>query len=105
MPEMTNDQNEVEGSWGDKRLRIRGSDWLGMINMAALGIMLYGGWQHVEAAKDGSKAIAEAIRETNGTNREMLSAQREANCLNRLTPQEKARIENIEFCRQLGRGR
>ena len=96
---------EVEAGWGDKKIRIRGSDWMGLINMVAIGIMLYGGWQHVEAAKDGSKAIAEAIKESNGTQREMVNAQREANCLNRLTPQEKVRIENIEFCRQLGRGR
>ena len=102
---MAESTDEVEGSWGDKKLRIRGSDWLGMINMLALGVALYGGYAHVEAAKDANRQIADAIKEGNGNQREMVQAQREANCLARLTPQEKARVENIEYCRQLGRGR
>ena len=73
--------DEVEAQFGDKKLRIRGSDILGMINMLAIGVMLYGGWAHVDAAKDGSKDIAQAIKESVNTQRQMVQAQQEANCL------------------------
>ena len=102
MPEQP---DEIEAQIGDKKLRIRGSDILGMINMLAIGVMIYGGFQHVEAAKSSDNAIAQAIKESNGTQREMVNAQREATCLNRLTPEQKKVADTLEFCKQLGRGR
>ena len=97
--------NELETSWGDKKIRIRGSDWLGLINMLALGIALYGGYDHVNAGKEGQKAIAEAITASNKGNIQIVRAMQEANCLNRLTAEQKKRFEEIKFCRDIGEGR
>ena len=98
-------KDELELQAGDKKIRIRGSDILGMINMLAIGVMLYGGFQHVDAAKESNKTIADAIKESVQTQRQMVQAQQEANCLNRLTPVQKMRPDEIEFCRNIGRGR
>lgn len=96
---------ELELQAGDKKIRIRGSDILGMLNMFFLGVILYGGWDHLEAAKDGQKQVADAIKESSHLQRQMVQALQEQNCIARLTPQERQRVENIEFCRAIGRGR
>lgn len=98
-------QEEIEAQIGDKRLRIRGSDILGLLNMLFIGIILYGGWDHLQAGKEGDKAIAEAIKESAQAQKQMVQALQESNCLNRLTPEQKKRPDEIEFCRNLGRGR
>lgn len=98
-------QDELEVSAGDKKLRIRGSDVLGLINMLCLGIALYGGYDHVQAGKESQKAIAEAIKDTNQTNVHLVRAMQEANCLNRLTPEQKKRFEEVDFCRKVGQGK
>lgn len=96
---------EIEASVGDKKLRIRGSDVLGLINMLALGIALYGGYDHVQAGKEGQRAIADAIKETNKTNVQLVRAMQESNCLSRLTAEQKKRFEEIAFCKSIGEGR
>lgn len=98
-------QDEIEAQIGDKKLRIRGSDILSMINMAAIGIMLVGGFEHVQAAREGQKDTVNAIKEQTKVQWQMVNAQREANCLNRLTPDQKRNSEWIEYCKQLGLGR
>ena len=105
MSDQPQNGQEVELQAGDKKIRIRGSDMLGLINMLCLGIALYGGWSHVEAAKEGQKAVADAIREQAKAQVVMVRAMQEANCLNRLTPEQKKRFEEIQFCKQIGEGR
>lgn len=62
-------------------------------------------YMHDAAAAKESSAIVQVVKEQTKVQWEMINAQREANCLNRLTPEEKKRRENIDFCSQLGRGR
>lgn len=103
MAEATNNQEEVEANLKTGQIRIRGSDILGMINVAGLAVILYGGYMHLADAKDDNKAFVEAIKENTRAQREQVAQMREQNCLNRLTPQERERQRNIEFCRQLGK--
>src|SRR5690349_938726 len=105
MAEAVLPQDEIEAQVGDKKLRIRGSDVLGLINMLALGIALYGGYDHVQAGKEGQRAIADAIKETNKTNVQLVRAMQEANCLNRLTAEQKKRFDEIQCCKNIGDGR
>ena len=98
-------QEEIEAQIGDKRLRIIGSDILGLLNMLFIGIILYGGWDHLQAGKDGNKTIADAIKESAQAQKQMVQALQESNCLNRLTPEQKKRFEEIQFCKNLGAGR
>ena len=73
--------------------------------MMFIGIVLYGGWDHIDAAKEGNKSIAEAIKESAMAQKQMVQALQESNCLNRLTPEQKRRFEEIQFCKNLGAGR
>ena len=104
MAEPNGEELEISGPGGTK-LRARGSDILGIFQLVLLCLVVYGGYTHTVDAKDDKTAFIQAVKESTEAQKEMVQAQREANCLNRLTPQEKQRQENIEFCRQLGRGR
>lgn len=96
---------EVEVSAGDKKLRIRGSDVLGLLNMLFIGVALYGGYSHVEAAKEGDRKVAEAIKEQSQAQVQLVRAMQEANCLARLTPEQKKKFDEIDFCRKVGQGK
>ena len=98
-------QEEVELQVGDKKLRIRGSDILGILQLVLISLLAYGGWKHDVDAADNNKSIVQAIREQVNVQKEQLNAQREANCLNRLTAEQKKQPKEIEFCRDLGKGR
>ena len=105
MSEETRQPDEIEAQIGDKKLRIRGSDVLGMINMLAIGVMLYGTYQHVEAAKESNKDIAQAVREQAQAQMQMVRALQESNCLNRLTMEQKKSAAEIEWCKKIGAGK
>ena len=98
-------QDELELAAGDKRVRIRGSDLLGILQLVVICLVAYGGWLHTVDAKDDNKTFAQAIREQTQVQRDQLNAQREANCLNRLGPEQKKQPKELEFCRDLGKGR
>lgn len=98
-------QDEVELEVGGKKLKIRGSDILGVAQLVLIALVAYGGWQHTVSAGDDNKNIVQAIREQVNVQREQLNAARETNCLNRLTPEQKMQPKEIEFCRDLGKGR
>lgn len=50
------------------------------------------------------KEQTSAVKEANATNKALVQAMQEANCIARLTPQQKT-PDNIEFCRRIGAGR
>ena len=66
-----------------------------------IGVMLQ---SHASIAAKENSNIVVVIKEQIQIQRETLNAQREANCLSRLDPQNK-RESDIEYCRSLGRGR
>lgn len=98
-------QNELELANGDKKLRIRGSDWLGLMNAIALGVALYGGYDHLQAAKEGDRKVAESIEKQANAQVQLVRAMQEANCLARLTPEQKKKFDEIDFCRKVGQGK
>ena len=109
MAEENTNQEEVSIKTGIGEFKARGSDILttvfGVAAMCGFTIIIYGGYQHMaEAAKDAQNITA-AVKESVAAQREMVNAQRETNCLARLTLEQRKRIEEIEFCRNLGRGR
>ena len=60
---------------------------------------------HDVGAAEKNQNIVQAIKESNQTNVKLVRAMQEANCLNRLTPEQKKRFEEIQFCKQIGEGR
>mgnify|MGYP001579725470 CR=1 FL=1 len=97
---MSEASEEVEVAVGDKKLRIRGSDIVGLLNMLFIGVILYGGYEHLDAGKDTTAAIKEQSQATV----QMVRALQEANCLNRLTPEQKKSAAEIEWCKKIGKG-
>jgi len=106
MAEVVQQQEEVEisGPAGTK-FKARGSDILGIIQLVALTLITYGGYLHTVEAKDDKAQVIRASNENTNAIKEMVNAQREANCLNRLTAEQKKQPREIEFCMALGRGR
>ena len=105
MSDQPQNGQELELQAGDKKLRIQGSDIFNMFNMVAIGVLLVGGWQHVEAGKEAGASFVQAVKEQTKAQWQMVNAQREANCLSRLTPEQKRMQDNLNYCRQLGDGR
>ena len=100
--ETTRQQDEVDLETPAGKLKVRGSDMLGILQLMIICIIAYGGWQHISDAKADTKALAEAIKENTKAQQQQVAVQREANCLNRLQEKEKTARE-IEFCKQLGK--
>lgn len=81
------------------------TDIVPLMTFVAVCLIAYGGFQHAEASKDDTKVLADAIKENTKVQREQLAAQRETNCLNRLTTDERKNPREIEFCKRLGQER
>ena len=73
--------NELEIAAGDKRLKIRGSDWLSLFGVAVGVLVLYMLFDHKTDAKAAGKEFSDTVKEMVVAQREMVSAQREQNCL------------------------
>jgi hypothetical protein len=102
--ELPKNQDEVEIDVKNQKLRIRGSDVLGILQLVLISLLAYGGWKHDVDAADNNKAV-QAVKEQTQVQRDSLNAQREANCLNRLTAEQRKQPKELEFCRELGKGR
>ena len=94
---------------GGAKFKARGSDILttifGVATMCGFTILIYGGFQHMAEAGKDANSITAAIKEQSQIQRDQLNAQRESNCLNRLTLEQRKRFDEIEHCRALGKGR
>ena len=82
-----------------------GTNVVPLLTLLMVTVMLYGGYKHDADAATMNANIVSVIKEQTQVQRETLNAQREANCLARLTPEQRKRFDEIEFCRQLGKGR
>ena len=96
---------EIDLQAGDKKLRIRGSDILGVAQLVVICLCAWVLYKHDAEASEKNNNIVSVIREQTQIQRESLNAQREANCLNRLSAEQRKRIEEIQFCMALGKGR
>ena len=105
MAEDNNEEVSIETSVG--KFRARGSDILttvfGVTTMCGMTLIMYGGYQHTVEAKDDRTVFVQAIKENTRAMREQIDAQRVANCLNSLTPEQKKDARLLEFCKNLGR--
>lgn len=111
---MADEPQELELQAGDKKLKIRGSDWLSLFGVAVGVLVLYMVFEHKQDAKEGGAQFAGAVKEMvtaqkeqskelYGIQREMVSAQREQNCLIAFTQDQ--RKEQAEFCKRMARDR
>ena len=109
MAEENTNQEEVSIKTGIGEFKARGSDILttvfGVAAMCGFTILIYGGFQHMAEAGKDANSITAAIKEQSQIQRDQLNAQRESNCLNRLTLEQRKRFDEIEHCRALGKGR
>lgn len=46
-----------------------------------------------------------SIQVANQTNVQLVRAMQEANCLNRLLPEQKKKFEEVDWCRKVGQGK
>ena len=92
---------EIELGAGDKKLRIRGSDFLTLVGVAVGVLMVYMLYEHRGEAKDASKQFEGVVKEMVSAQREMVHAQREQNCLLRF--EQKDRTERSDFCARVSK--
>lgn len=101
-------QEEVSIETGVGKFKARGSDVLttvfGVATMCGMTLIMYGGYQHTVEAKENNQAFVQAIKENTVAQRQMVGAQRVANCLASLTPEQKKQSQMLEFCKSLEKG-
>lgn len=105
MAEELSNQEEFSVETALGKVKARGSDILTTITLVMVCIIAYGGWAHTVEAKDSSRDFIAAMKESTKVQREQIAVQREANCLARLTSDERKNPREIEFCGQLGKER
>lgn len=98
---MADEQQELEVAVGDKKLRFRGSDWLSLLGVSVGVLLLYMLFEHRMDAKAQGQDFHALIKEMVVAQRDMVSAQREQNCLLRF-PQDQ-RDTRYEFCKTIAR--
>lgn len=94
----------VEVKAGDKSIKIWGHDLIPILQLVVLCILTYGMYRHDADAATADRGITTAIVEQTKVLQQQLNAQREANCLNRLSPEQRKQEKEVEFCRSLGKG-
>lgn len=92
---------KVEVGTGGIKISTRKGDLINLLNAAGLAVLLYGGYTHTVDAKDDRMAFVQAIKENTKAMREQVSAQRVANCLNSMTPEQRQDPRLLEFCKSL----
>lgn len=92
---------EIELGAGDKKLRIRGSDFLTLVGVAVGVLMVYMLVEHKGEARDASKQFEGVVKEMVMAQREMVQEQRVQNCL--IAYSQEQRERNVEFCKRLAR--
>lgn len=60
-------QDSVKANWTNKTIEVTGQLIWNVLTVVGIALMLYGGWQHAEAAKENNKSVVEAIKESNQT--------------------------------------
>lgn len=100
---MAENGQELELQAGDKKIKIRGSDWLSLFGVAVGVLVLYMVFEHKGEEKDYRKEFITAVKEVAVGQREMVSAQREQNCL--IAVPADQREKQVEFCRRMARDR
>lgn len=99
-PMVDEPQSEVEASWGDKSLKAKSkymAEWLALLSLLLLLAASIIGYYHMmdtrdrdrifmETLKERDRDLKEIFKEANQTQRQMLAAQREQNCLIALPP-------------------
>ena len=103
MSDNNNQDVEVEAPGGFK-FKAVGSNVIPLLTLLMVALLLYGGYRHDADAHDNNTQVVQVIKEQTKVQWEMVNAQRESNCLARLDPKNR-RESDIEFCRNLGRGR
>lgn len=109
---MSEESNELTVQDGDKKIGVKGTNVLWGINIVALTLLCYGGYQHTVDAKeegraqrqeisDNAKMQVGAINANTQAAREMAGEMRVANCLATLTMEQKKSPEMIAFCKSL----
>ena len=102
---MSESESGMEVQVGDKKAKIWGDNLLQLIMLLVLSLLTYASFKHDVEAAEKTKEMTAAIKEQTKVLQDQLSAQREANCLNRLTTEQKKQPREIDFCQSLGRGR
>lgn len=92
---------KVEVGTGGIKISTRKGDLINLLNAAGLAVLLYGGWNHTVEARDDRMAFVQAIKENTRAMKESVDAQRVANCLNSLTPEQKKDERLLQFCKAL----
>jgi len=96
----TDDASEVSVAWGDKSARAKSkymSEWLALLSLLIMCGTIIVGYYHMmdtrerdrifmDTLKERDRDLKEIFKEANLTQRQMLAAQREQNCLIALPP-------------------
>ena len=102
---MADEQDSVELNLAQKSLKVAGQHTITGLTLILVVLLAYGGYTHTVDAKEDNRGIIQAIKDSAQIQREQLNAMREQNCLARLSPEQRKRQDEIDFCRSLGRGR
>ena len=98
-------QDEVSGEWGDKKIKIRGSDILNSL----IGILVCSGlvllWTGIDShARDDAKVnvqLVDVLKEMARNQKDQTQAQRVTNCM--LSIDQKDRQRQLQTCERLAR--
>ena len=98
-------QDEVSGEWGDKKLKIRGSDILNsIISMVVVGWLVYLSTTvdgHTKEADKRDSRLVEVLEKIAEHQKSQVQATRVTNCM--LSIDQKDRQRQLETCERLAR--
>ena len=98
---MAENGESIEAGPSGIKISTRKGDLINLLNAAGLAVILYGGWMHTVDAKEDRQIFVNAIKENTRAMREQIGAQRVANCLASLTPEQRKQTQMLEFCKSL----
>ena len=98
MPEL---QDEVELSLKDQKIKVRGSDILGIGTMLVVVLVAYALWEHKLDSVETRKEFISVIKEMTLAQKENVQVQRVTNCL--ISVDQKDREAKISTCERLAR--
>lgn len=102
MPEeVQRQQDEVELQAGDKKIKVRGSDFLGIMTLIGVTVFGYILFDHKMDANNTSVAVVQAVKEMTAAQRENTIAQRVMNCL--ISIDQKDRSAQVSTCERIAR--
>ncbi len=103
---MADDKGDLDAEIAGQKLSLKNVSINTIATVATLmvvSVLMYGGLQHVQEAREASAAFVAAIKDQTAASREQTGVMKEQVCMLRFDQADRGKQENIAFCKQITR--